>query len=119
MSGGLRILVCGGRDYKNAKRLNDVLFTIEVVHGIGVIIHGGATGADSLAGAWAKGYACTCIIEYADWNRYGPAAGATRNQKMLDEHKPDMVVAFPGGRGTADMVKRAKAAGVTVQEVQS
>jgi hypothetical protein len=33
---------------------------------------------------------------------------------MLDEGKPDLVVAFPGGTGTADMVKRAELAGVKV-----
>lgn len=45
----------------------------------------------------------------------GKAAGPIRNQRMLDEGKPDLVVAFPGGRGTADMVRRAKAAGVPVR----
>jgi len=33
---------------------------------------------------------------------------------MLDEGKPDLVVAFDGGRGTANMVKQAKAAGIQV-----
>jgi hypothetical protein len=33
------------------------------------------------------------------------------------EYGPDLVVAFPGGRGTADMVRRAKAAGCEVLEV--
>jgi phosphoribosylformylglycinamidine (FGAM) synthase-like amidotransferase family enzyme len=36
---------------------------------------------------------------------------------MLDESMPHLVIAFPGGRGTADMVKRSKAAGVHVLEV--
>jgi ABC-type sugar transport system substrate-binding protein len=36
---------------------------------------------------------------------------------MLDEGKPDIVVAFPGGTGTADMVRRARKAGVVVIEV--
>ena len=33
---------------------------------------------------------------------------------MLDERRPDLVVAFPGGRGTADMVGRARSAGIEV-----
>jgi hypothetical protein len=37
-----------------------------------------------------------------------------RNQAMLDYGKPDLVVAFPGGKGTADMVRRARVAGVKV-----
>jgi predicted polyphosphate/ATP-dependent NAD kinase len=37
----------------------------------------------------------------------GKAAGIIRNQRMLDEGKPDLVIAFQGGDGTADMVRRA------------
>jgi hypothetical protein len=36
---------------------------------------------------------------------------------MLDEGKPDLVVAFPGGGGTKDMITRALGAGVSVHEV--
>jgi hypothetical protein len=37
----------------------------------------------------------------------GRAAGPRRNQRMLEDFRPDLVVAFPGGRGTAYMVRRA------------
>lgn len=53
----------------------------------------------------------------ADWVTLGKAAGPIRNQQMLDEAKPDWVVAFPGGNGTADMVRRARKAGVKIVEV--
>jgi hypothetical protein len=45
------------------------------------------------------------VLEWyiADWNRLGPGAGHIRNQRMIDEGKPDAAVAFPGGTGTADM----------------
>jgi Lhr-like helicase len=36
---------------------------------------------------------------------------------MIDEGKPDLVIAFPGGRGTADMVGRARKAGIRVVEI--
>jgi hypothetical protein len=36
---------------------------------------------------------------------------------MLDEGKPDLVVAFPGGGGTKDMVRRAVKAGLSIHEV--
>jgi hypothetical protein len=51
----------------------------------------------------------------ADWRKYGAAAGPIRNQRML-EGPPDIVVAFAGGKGTADMVQRARAAGIAVIE---
>ena len=42
---------------------------------------------------------------------------AKLEQIMLDEGKPDLVVAFPGGRGTADMIRKAEGAGVPVVTV--
>lgn len=52
----------------------------------------------------------------ADWATYGDSAGPRRNQEMVDSGL-DLLIAFPGGMGTADMVRRAKAAGVPVEEV--
>jgi hypothetical protein len=76
------------------------------------IISGMAKGADSAAVDWAVVNWCKVHEFPADWKKYGRAAGAIRNQQMLDEGKPDVVIAFPGGRGTAHMVKIAKAKGV-------
>jgi hypothetical protein len=53
----------------------------------------------------------------AQWDRYGEAAGPIRNAWMLEFGKPDLVVAFPGGRGTADMISKARKAGIEVCEV--
>jgi hypothetical protein len=52
----------------------------------------------------------------ADWKRYGPAAGPLRNAEMLHEYQPDGVIAFPGGKGTTDMIKKARQAGIKVWE---
>ena len=54
----------------------------------------------------------------ADWDKHGKAAGPIRNKQMIDEGKPDLVIAFPGGRGTAGAVRLAKFAGVTVRVVE-
>jgi hypothetical protein len=66
---------------------------------------------------WAKGIGVPCDVYEADWISLGRKAGPIRNQRMLEEGKPDLVMAFPGGRGTADMVRRGKEAGVEVIEV--
>lgn len=83
------------------------------------IIHGGATGADTAADEWAV-VNWTGLTEFKvtpeEWKHLGRAAGPIRNQRMIDEGKPDLVVAFPGGTGTADMVRRAKRAGIEVIE---
>jgi hypothetical protein len=86
--------------------------------GITVLIAGGARGADTLAEEWAKAQGIQCEVYMADWEGLGRKAGPIRNQQMLDEGKPDLVIAFPGGRGTADMVRRAREAGVETVEVR-
>jgi hypothetical protein len=70
-----------------------------------------------MAGEWADVFGVPFRIFPANWKKHGRAAGPMRNQQMLDEGKPDLVIAFPGGSGTADMVRRAKAAGVPVETV--
>jgi hypothetical protein len=111
----MRLLVCGGRNFSDTEHAYKVLDGLHRMHGIDVLIEGNARGADRIAGYWARRNGVHNMKFDADWNRHGKAAGAIRNQQMLDIGKPDMVLAFPGGRGTADMVRRARATGVTVQ----
>lgn len=54
----------------------------------------------------------------ADWEQCGRQAGPLRNARMLAEGRPDAVIAFPGGKGTADMVRKARAAGLPVVEAR-
>jgi len=112
-----KILICGGRDYEDYGRLEDELNLLWRAEGEYTIIHGCARGADSLAGQYAKQYN-NPVEEYpADWDKYGRRAGPLRNIQMLEEGKPDLVVAFPGGRGTAHMIKIAQDAGVEVIKI--
>lgn len=114
----MRVLVCGGRKYNNVTRLYSILGKLHRERGIDVLITGAASGADDLAAGWAAVHFVPVIERPAEWDKYGRSAGPKRNQAMLDHDKPDAVVAFQGGRGTADMVRRAKAAGVPVWEIQ-
>jgi predicted Rossmann-fold nucleotide-binding protein len=108
------VIVCGGRDYKNLAAVEHALTVLHARRTITQLIEGGAQGADRLAREWAKKVGVHVETEEADWKRYGPAAGPIRNGLMLSRWKPDGVVAFPGGRGTADMIAQAKRAGVKV-----
>ena len=110
----MRILVCGGRDFSDADFLSGILDAAKREYGNVEIINGGASGADKLAEAWAFARNVTCAAYPADWKKYGRAAGPIRNQRMLDKGRPELVIAFPGGRGTDDMVRRAMEAGVFV-----
>lgn len=113
----MRVLVCGGRDYADRARVWRELDAIDRETPITCIIEGGARGADRYAFHWAVEKQRARQTFAADWQKYRRAAGPIRNQRMLDEAKPDLVVAFPGGDGTADMVGRARKAGVAMREI--
>jgi hypothetical protein len=109
----VRVLVCGGRNYADTPSVFATLDEIMPTH----VIHGAASGADHIAGMWATARKVPCTAYPADWRKHGKAAGPIRNQVMLESSKPDLVIAFPGGSGTADMIRRAAAAGIEVRRV--
>jgi hypothetical protein len=115
----IKVLVCGGRDFNDQYFLYRILGTLhEGKPPIAEVIHGAAKGADQMAGAWAIQNRVPVRSFPADWNKHGKAAGPIRNEQMLREGKPDLVVAFPGGRGTAHMCRIAEEAGVTVWQAE-
>lgn len=114
----MRVMVTGGRSFSDLGEVWGQLDALHALSGpISVIIHGGATGADSLANSWAVYNSVTVEQHNADWSKHGRAAGPIRNGEMIRLGKPDLVVAFPGGTGTANAVRQAKEAGITVIEV--
>jgi predicted Rossmann-fold nucleotide-binding protein len=113
----MRVLVCGGRDYKDPQRVAQVLAKHNSKTPFTAVLTGGASGADELAERWAHAHQIPVETFAADWEKYGKAAGPLRNQRMLVEGKPNIVIAFPGGRGTGDMVNRAMMARVPVYAV--
>ena len=110
----MRVLVCGGRDFDDALTLELWLEEVHIERGITLLIEGGARGADYMARKFAEGRGIPVKTFQADWKRHGKAAGAIRNKQMLDDGSPNLVVAFDGGRGTANMVQQAQAAGIEV-----
>jgi predicted Rossmann-fold nucleotide-binding protein len=114
VSGALVVLVCGGRAYTDDGAIFRALDRLHDERGIRRVVTGGATGADTLAARWANEQGVSLGVYPADWHAHGKAAGQIRNQQMLDSEAPDLVLAFPGGHGTADMVRRAKRAGAWV-----
>ena len=114
MGGLMRVLVCGGRNYRDQSTVDEALLPYATPDA--VIVNGAAGGADTLAQRFAERFGVRSEQYPADWRKHGRAAGPIRNQQMLDSGV-DIVIAFPGGRGTADMVGRARDAGVPVMEV--
>lgn len=129
----MRVLVCGGRDYDDREHIWLTLSAIDAETPISLLIHGAATGADACGKAWAEARGKPAKPFPAHWRdlshpdavirtrrdgvKYDAKAGHRRNTLMLHEGRPNLVVAFPGGNGTADMVRIAKAAGVPVRQI--
>src|SRR5271166_3021162 len=127
-------LVTGGRSYGNMLHVNHVLDEVHAILPITLLVNGAActkdskdpeyrgmwTGADWFSSCWAR-MRNVPLREFPvtpeEWRRIGPSAGPRRNQRMLDVAKPDLVIAFPGGRGTESMLKIARKAGVRIYEV--
>ncbi len=119
---GALLLVCGGRDYADSAHVFGVLDRLQPL----AVVHGACgvdadqprwallRGADRLVDAWCTWRQVPAIRVPARWSALGRRAGAVRNQQMLDLYHPALLIAFPGHLGTADMVLRARAAGIPV-----
>ena len=90
----------------------------QLVHGL---LHGGARGADRTIGRAAFQLGWSVEVLPADWRRHGRAAGPIRNRELLElainraealssaaAPVSVLVVAFPGGAGTASLVREAR-----------
>jgi hypothetical protein len=107
------VLITGGRDYMDSETINSVLDIVRsatfTVHSpLKLLVHGQAAGADSLAGEWAKATGVDRVECPANWKGRGKAAGFDRNRFMLAFFPISFVLAFPGGRGTANQVEQAR-----------
>lgn len=109
---GENVIVCGGRDFKDRKAVFGML---DAMPKITLVVSGAARGADTLADEWAQARGVARIICPANWDGEGRAAGYWRNERMARNISPiHRVIAFPGGRGTENMVDIAKKRGIPV-----
>ena len=113
----MRLLVCGGRDFSDESLLLSTLDAIDAEYEVKLLIHGAARGADTLADRWAADLKIPVLKFPALWDKHGRSAGHIRNTQMLNEGKPTYVVAFKGGKGTANMVRQAREFGILVREI--
>jgi len=111
----MTLLVCGSRSWTDKATIQREIEAYKPA----LVIHGGARGADHLAGLVCADLHITCNVFVAHWKK-GISAGYVRNYAMLKEGKPDEVLAFWDGRsrGTAHMISLAKKAGLPVRVVE-
>lgn len=109
----MKVIICGGRDYNDYKTVKMILDLFDITQ----IIHGGASGADSCAARYARHSHIRTRVYPAEWEVDGPSAGPRRNLKMAQQGA-DLCIAFPGGRGTQNMIQTARKHGIPVLCVQ-
>lgn len=108
----MRVVVFGGRGFTDRRMAYIVLDRLHATRGFTTVIHGDYRGADWLARDWARAHEIPDEPYAAEWKRYRGRAGPLRNQRMIDEGRPDFAVEFPGGAGTTDMRTRCILAGI-------
>jgi hypothetical protein len=108
----MRVLVCGSRSFTDRTTAWQVLFPLD--RGT-EIIHGGARGADQVAGEAAALLKLHTTVVPADWDTHGKRAGYLRNIQMLDMD-PGLVIAFWDGqsKGTQHTINEARKRGIPV-----
>lgn len=115
----MRVLICGDREWADYEAIERVVWRMPSGS---VVIEGDARGADKMAGMAAAARGLEVLVFPAQWDMYGKRAGVLRNQQMLDDGKPDIVVychdALDESKGTKDMVARATKAGIPVYNVR-
>ncbi len=114
----MRVVVCGGRAFGDVDFIFKELDKLHAQHAFRVLIEGDARGVDRIAGEWARLRSVPLVEFPADWKREGRHAALIRNLRMLQEGKPDLVVAFPGGNGTWYTCSHAEKLGIAVIKVE-
>lgn len=109
---GVKLIIAGGRDFVyqpiHVRKLNSLRELIAIVE----VVSGCAKGADKFGELWANGHGIPVKRFKADWDKYGKAAGAIRNEEMA-KYASDVVL-FPGNRGTNNMYEQAEKYGLKI-----
>lgn len=124
----MKILVCGGRTFSNVALIWRTLDDLQrglpepgirlVIDGASDDVTGPYIGADFWGHWWAVANDIETVRVHADWDKHGRSAGPIRNRVMIERHRPGLVVAFPGGRGTRNMMEEATFCGVEVRMIR-
>lgn len=126
----MRVLVCGGRDFTDANfirtALENLLFVGNKIPSELFIIEGAGPGVngqpscDQLVYEWRVANRIPGMRFPVDHVLDGPwpGAGPRRNLRMFKQGNPERGIAFPGGKGTANMVGIMKRAGLNVLELK-
>ncbi len=113
----MKVLVCGGRSFDDADFIFRELDRLHARYTFATLIEGDARGVDRIAGEWSRSRNIRLIEFPADWKNEGRHAALIRNERMLREGEPDLVIAFPGGNGTWHTCSQAEKLGIPVVRI--
>ncbi len=113
----MKVIVAGGRDFKNYKLLKCTLDNFQQEYGnITEVVSGTAKGVDKLGEQYANENNITIKRFVPDWEGLGKKAGHVRNRQMGDYAKEHngMLVAFwdKQSKGTKGMIEYANKIGL-------
>src|SRR5262245_28905731 len=113
----MKVLVCGGREFADVAFIHAHLDRLHRQYQFKTLIEGDARGVDRIAGEWASTRDVELIVYPANWKEEGRHAALIRNERMLSQGQPDVVIAFPGGNGTAHTCWKAEQLGIPVLRI--
>lgn len=112
----MKLIIAGGRDFYPEGNLRKQAITwldeLNLFYGITEVHHGGAKGADSFGAEWAAFRGIKAIEHKPEWALLGRIAGPVRNGEMAIA--ADALALFPGGKGTANMLRQATEHGLEI-----
>lgn len=114
----MRLIIAGGRHLDDVALIRRALARAQAIRPITVLIHGGSGALGITAEDWAREMRLHVVRYPANWREFGKRAEAIRNAFMLEDSRPDMLLALPGGTDTADLVTNAFGARVPVIDAE-
>lgn len=104
--------VTGGRDFEDEPFVHKVLTAAWRKFRFKELVHGSASGVDTFADNWCKKNGVKAIPYPADWDEHDLAAGRIRNAEMWNQERFELLIAFPGNRGTSHMTNLCRTVGI-------
>jgi len=100
---GIRIAIIGSRSFDNYELLANTLEDYK--NKIGLVVSGGATGADTFGEQWADTNKIPKLIFPADWNKHSKSAGFIRNQYIVNNADAGIAFWDNKSKGTLSTIK--------------
>ncbi len=108
------VAVTGGRDWNDPRFVSQSLMAFNDARPITELHEGGAEGWDGWCRQWARNHGIQVITYWANWEKHGKAAGHIRNGLILTKSGAQVLLAGPGGKGTANMISQAEKRGLEI-----